>query len=378
MKIEPSVSSRFTWPLQAAGQIPAPPGPGNLPGASNQKLTPIPYPAQSGFRSFKRGFTLIELMVAMAITTIIVTILISITSMATDTWNRSRAELRASRQAKAMVDTMAHDLESLVTRRGNSYEWLSAVRSISAGEVPGDKVQSSNYSKLIFFAGATDRYDGNIGNQDATKGKKDDGGDVSGVAYKLFYKDPIDKSVNIYKTFVFNRLLIDPKPAFNDLLGKADLDVAFAPYNTKLEEQSAFVCENVYQFTITFHVMVSRVTSAAGVTPVVTETISVPVTIGKSTTWPSVSSLKIKGTGVVTDPVRPAGVATGTLKVDNVTGAELSAGRVVAVELSITVLADSAIDQIRRSKTALTDLKTSDLLVKYGFNYSKRIQVPSL
>ena len=66
----------------------------------------------------RRGFTLMELMVAMAITTIIVTVLVSITSLALDTWNRSRAELRASRQAKTMIDTMSRDFESLVVRRG--------------------------------------------------------------------------------------------------------------------------------------------------------------------------------------------------------------------------------------------------------------------
>ena len=45
-----------------------------------------------------KGFTLIELMVAMAITTVIVTVLVSITGVALDTWQRGRAEIRASRQ----------------------------------------------------------------------------------------------------------------------------------------------------------------------------------------------------------------------------------------------------------------------------------------
>jgi uncharacterized protein (TIGR02599 family) len=79
----------------------------------------------------RRGFTLMELMVAMAITTIIVTVLVSITSIALDTWNRSRSELRASRQAKGMIDSMARDFEALVTRRGNTNEWLSATRRSS-------------------------------------------------------------------------------------------------------------------------------------------------------------------------------------------------------------------------------------------------------
>ncbi|MDP4722403.1 MAG: type II secretion system GspH family protein, partial [Akkermansiaceae bacterium] len=74
----------------------------------------------------RRGFTLIELLVAMAITTLIVTVLVSITSLALDTWNRSRSEIRASRQAKAMVDSMASDFESMVSRRGNNFEWLFA------------------------------------------------------------------------------------------------------------------------------------------------------------------------------------------------------------------------------------------------------------
>ena len=82
---------------------------------------------QGNLRGKNSGFTLMELMVAMAITTIIVTVLVSITSIALETWNRSRAELRASRQAKSMIDTLARDFESLVTRRGNNNEWLSAV-----------------------------------------------------------------------------------------------------------------------------------------------------------------------------------------------------------------------------------------------------------
>ena len=77
-------------------------------------------------QKLSRGFTLIELMVAMAITTIIVTVLVSITGVALDTWQRGRAEIRASRQAKAMLDTMAKDFESLVSRRGNGFEWLDS------------------------------------------------------------------------------------------------------------------------------------------------------------------------------------------------------------------------------------------------------------
>jgi hypothetical protein len=87
-------------------------------------------------------------MVAMAITTIIVTILVSITAISLDAWNRSRAEIRASRQAKTMVDTMARDFEAMVTRRGNAFEWLAAKASLPCRANP-QRLQSSNARTLF-------------------------------------------------------------------------------------------------------------------------------------------------------------------------------------------------------------------------------------
>ncbi|MCX8495292.1 MAG: prepilin-type N-terminal cleavage/methylation domain-containing protein, partial [Akkermansiaceae bacterium] len=109
----------------------------------------------------RAGFTLMELMVAMAITSIIVTVLVSVTSVALETWNRSRAELRASHMGKMAVDYMARDLEALVVRSGNTYDWCQAILDpeLSTPGI-GDKLKSSNASRLIFFTGATDRYDG--------------------------------------------------------------------------------------------------------------------------------------------------------------------------------------------------------------------------
>ena len=130
-----------------------------------------------------KGFTLIELMVAMAITTVIVTVLVSITGIAIDTWQRGRAEIRASRQAKSMLDTMAKDFESLVSRRGNNFEWLY---SKVEADLPGPSANmSSNAAEVIFFTAATDRYEGQIGTD------LDLGGDVSCVSYQLQYQDPV-------------------------------------------------------------------------------------------------------------------------------------------------------------------------------------------
>jgi len=293
-----------------------------------------------------------ELMVAMAITTIIVTVLVSITSIAMDTWNRSRAELRAARQAKAMVDIMVRDFEAMVTRRGNTNEWLSAV---SSKALPGIKLKSTNAADLIFFSASTDRYDGEIG----INNKKDKGGDVSCVSYRLFYKDPIDKNGTVFTTFVLNRLLVNPDNTFADLLGKPDLTAAFAPYSSKLDDVENFVCENIFQFTITFHVEATHVTGTTS------QVVNVPVTVGQTTSGQVTDSLKIKGTGI---EAQIAG--------NSVTPDELKAGRITAMEVSLTVLSDFGVDQLRNRP--FTDSQKSEFLAKNAFQYTKLVQIPSM
>jgi prepilin-type N-terminal cleavage/methylation domain-containing protein len=303
--------------------------------------------------SIKRGFTLMELMVAMAITTIIVTVLVSITSIALDTWNRSRSELRASRQAKGMIDTMARDFEALVTRRGNTNEWLSA---ITESQKIGDKLESTNASKLIFFTAATDRYNGEIGKA------ADLGGDVSCVAYGLEYKDPIGSAGAGFETFVLNRLLVNPDETFNKLLGKTDLTAELPKCTVKLDDPTNFVCENIYQFTITFHVQVSQ--ASTGVSPVTT-IVNVPVKLGKTNANQTTNSFKIKGTGI------ESGYAGGT-----VTNDELKGGRITAMEVSATVISDFGVDQLKRR--IFSGSQQAEFLAKNSYQYTKLVQLPSM
>ncbi|MGA0854726.1 MAG: hypothetical protein ACO3RK_07925, partial [Luteolibacter sp.] len=259
-------------------------------------------------------------------------------------WNRSRSELRASRQAKSMVDAMARDFEALVVRSGNPNEWLSAT---TENELPGGSLESTNASKLIFFTAATDRYDGKIGT--AT----DLGGDVSCVAYKLDYKDPLTLAGSSnFETFVLNRQLVNPDKTFEKLLGQEDLTDALDGLTEKIEDPVNFVCENIYQFTVTFHVEVVDTTK----TPTVTSTI--PVTLGADT-----KKFRIFGNNIDTD-------YTGTLS-DLV-----PSGRVKAMDVSITVLSDSGIDQLRRRN--LTGTQQAEFLAKHSYQYSKLVQLPSM
>ncbi|MES2660494.1 MAG: prepilin-type N-terminal cleavage/methylation domain-containing protein [Verrucomicrobiota bacterium] len=310
----------------------------------------------------KRGFTLMELMVAMAITTIIVTVLVSITSIALDTWNRSRSELRASRQAKSMIDSMARDFESLVVRRGNTNEWLSA---ISSAEPVGDSIQSTNSSEFIFFTAVTDRYDGAVAGPDQIAGNADDppGGDVSCVAYKLDFRDPISPTGTDFKTFVVNRLLINPDETFEDLLGKDDLSQAFQPKESTLSDPENFICENVFQFSVTFNVQVTQVSGAGA--SATTTVVNVPVTIGDNSSKNSTKKFKLSGLGI------NAEISGGT-----VTPAELASGRITSVDIAVTVISDFGIDGLNRRTFNAT--QKADFLAKNSYEYTKTVQIPSM
>jgi prepilin-type N-terminal cleavage/methylation domain-containing protein len=302
----------------------------------------------------QRGFTLIELLVAMAITTVIITILVSVTSMALDTWNRSRSEIRASRQGKAMIDTMAYDFESFVIRKGNTFEWLYAKSNPSTQGPNGST--SPNAIDLIFFTAATDRYDGKIGTAD------DMGGDVSTVGYRLAYKDPIASANNDdYKTFVVYRKIVNPDETFNSLLGNADIKTAFdavATNGTAIDAEENFICENVYQFTITFHVDVTKTESGD------TTVTSVSVPIGQGTGGTMSDEFKMTGGGVQTTFV-PA----------SFTNDQLKSGRLTSIEISMSVITDFGLKQMRNRTFANATAK-AEFIAENTYQYSKLVRVP--
>jgi prepilin-type N-terminal cleavage/methylation domain-containing protein len=299
-------------------------------------------------KNITRGFTLLELLVAMAITTVIISVLVYVTSLALETWNRSRAEIRAAQQAKSMIDTMAKDFESFVSRKGNDFEWLHANSTPPTGP---NGIISPNALDLIFFSAATDRYNGQVG--PSFPGNK---GDVSAVGYQMSYQDPINgASDNALKTFVLYRKILNPDATFTNVLGKTNLKTAFDAVGGVTNQSSNFICENLYQFSITLHLSYTVGTT--------TNTIRIPIGQGAS----SVDNLSIKGTGITDN----AGDVIAGMAVN---GAIIKSARVSAVEISLTVLSDFGIQQMR--KRTLSDAELSAFIAKHSYQYSKLVPLP--
>jgi len=280
--------------------------------------------------SRRRGFTLIELLVSMAITTMIVLVLAMVTSTALDGWRSSRNEVRATRQAKAAIEMINRDLEGLVIRPGNTFQWLD-IKAATGTALPGPaNNRSANAAKMIFFTAATDRYEGGAGL-----------GDISAVVYELEYQDPID-AANQFPTFALYRRLINPDETFASLLSQANL-TAPPVAQASATERANFVCENIHQFTVTFIIQTTATGAAATTKRVVVQSNG------------AVDSLKVFGNRL------------------EVQGA-IDSGRLRGVELSLSVLTDSALQTLKVA--GFSAAKQAEFLGRNSFQFSKTIEIP--
>lgn len=193
------------------------------------------------FKQQRKGFTLIELLTAVAITTVIIGVLIGTTRMAMDAWQESRDKTRASRLAKESMEVMARDLEGIVIRSGNDYEWLYAKMDSNVDLGPDSNAEIKNPLEFVFFSAATDRYDGKIGSADNR-------GDISAVIYRLAYQDPLGG--NVFPVFSLYRKLVNPDETFDDYLAKDSIQ-GITTANDVINGDN-FMAENVYNLTVTF------------------------------------------------------------------------------------------------------------------------------
>ncbi len=295
-------------------------------------------------RHQSKGFTLAELLVAMSITLVLVSLTMIITGSAIDAWKGARTEIRAAGQAKIMLNALSRDLESMVIRSGNNYEWLLAT---ARGEAVGpEREKSPNAVRMIFLTGASDRYNGQAGTSN------DGGGDVSSVSYELDYADPVwgDRS-DEFSTFILYRKLLDPDKTFTQVVHKDDLEQAFRQGGS-VNELADLMCENVYEFTTTF--IIDYLDSNGD-----RKTTSVPV-MSNITGTDVVNSFSITGNG---------------LEPNGQPNSEFRDGKVTSIELSITVLSDEGVKILKKRQFRRAEDKAS-FIEENGFRYSSTVIIP--
>jgi prepilin-type N-terminal cleavage/methylation domain-containing protein len=297
-----------------------------------------------------RGFTLAELLVAMGITAIILTLLVTVTGVALDGWRVSRNKVRAARQAKSALDQFSRDFESMVVRSGNNFEWLD-VESKDNNLGPANN-PSPNAARLIFFTAATDRYDGDIG------GNQDMGGDVSAVGYELFFKNPITGSTTEDEenqpVFALYRRIVNPDETFEKLLAKEDLKAEFDRLPGETDRTNNFLCENIYEMSVVFLVEYSEAVAGGRL-----ETKQQRVPVISTGSGDVVKNFSMRGSGI---------------EVDGSPADKYGRGRIVAVDISVSVITDAAMSRLR--STGIAGTAKEKLIAGNTFNYVKTILLP--
>lgn len=124
----------------------------------------------------RRAFTLIELMVAMAASSLLMVSILGITGSISSSFTRSEGSLRATSEGRVAFEYLSSDLESALFR-GGAGEWMRFTPETitsSSGSIP---ITATRSGWLTFTAATPERPSG--------------GGDVCAVSYRLAYQDPL-------------------------------------------------------------------------------------------------------------------------------------------------------------------------------------------
>lgn len=218
---------------------------------------------------FRRGFTLVELMTAMAITGMLVLVIMQLTNEGIDLWRAVREDVSTSTRSRVALQTISRDFESFQMRAGdNKYQWLFAKADESVSGTPkGLSVPKS--AQCVFFACAPDRNPsvssstslrGNY--RDARAHNRETQGDVNAIGYRLMYRDQIlnipgadANDPTTYPLFSLYRQVVSPRSTFERLLGKDNLEAAYVPFEQ--DDEKNFLCENILEFNVSFSISYS-------------------------------------------------------------------------------------------------------------------------
>ena len=209
-----------------------------------------------------RGFTLIELMTAMAITAILVAVIMQMTTKGIDIWRGIREDVSTTSRARMALSCLGHDFEAMQMRLAdNRYEWLVARPSKEFKGV-GREMLVPRSAQCIFFTSTVDRNPVVSSDSTARRSYRDarahspeTQGDVNCVGYRLIYRDQVlnlpatsKGQPGIFPRFSLYRQLVDTKETFQRLLGTTNLKTAYDAFVK--DDEKNILCEDIIEFNV--------------------------------------------------------------------------------------------------------------------------------
>jgi prepilin-type N-terminal cleavage/methylation domain-containing protein len=170
--------------------------------------------------ALRRGFTLLEVMVA---TSIMVIIVLAVVTIATDTfkaYDRAVADLSTQSEARGVLDALENDLQTAVLRPDGRC-WMEVILPGTPGApakapAPIGNMQGLDQPILMFFASPPDRPRWNPAASTPRQSLK---GDVCAISYRLGQRSPFDMPGEpIQQVYGVYRTIVDPEGTFTEAL----------------------------------------------------------------------------------------------------------------------------------------------------------------
>lgn len=339
---------------------------------------------KKSFKAIRRGFTLVELMAAMTITTILVVVIVSLTSKGVDIWKWVVNDVRTTTQARNALDTLTKDVEAIQLRAGNRFEWLMAEkdpdldRGTDKMKMGPEGMKFSNAARLIFFTSAMDRTPP-IRSGEARTAQEDNlsrkvtSGDINCVGYKLEYRDQIlnrDASDDAagFPVYALYRNLIPAYRTYEELLGRQNLYDAYRRYIDNETRPLNFLVENIVEMTFVFEVdYQTRADSSS-------QGQSKRAAFREVEYIPIIASRDVRGT-----TYRRVSIYGDRIRVEKqgTEDQQMRYGNIVGVSISLTVVTDEGmniVDEVRKGRMVAP--KTEDFFRRYTKQYSQRVAIP--
>jgi prepilin-type N-terminal cleavage/methylation domain-containing protein len=323
-----------------------------------------------GKNTYRRGFTLIELMTAMAITGMLVVVIMQLTNQSIDLWKAVSQDVNTSTRSRVALQTLARDFESFQMRGyDNKYQWLFAKADENMDNVPkGLNIPRS--AQCVFFACAPDRNPSVSSStslrknyREARAHNRDTQGDVNAIGYRLMYRDQIlnlpasdGNDRGVYPLFSLYRHVVSPRETFEELLGQKNLESSYVRFEKDDDQNENFLCENILEMNITFTIRYANSKADVERGRVDYDTVTVPIVA---------SNRRTNKVAVYGDRIEAAGATYENARIDS-------------ANISITVLTEEGVamvEQIRQGRRRAPK-KIADFFAKYTRSYSRLVTLP--
>ncbi|MFI3290372.1 MAG: type II secretion system protein [Opitutales bacterium] len=211
----------------------------------------------------KKAFTLVELMLAAGLMTIIFTVVLSIAANVLNNWNRTSGTVKAMAQANVMLKMIQEDFECLVLKQDGG-AWLQVDYTDDVGMLTGDDIRDKKPlapPEIIFYSAPLDRprYTKQEMSSDAYK-RTPIAGSLCAMRYKVAVKSPFLESTGTETGdaaqtnafYGFYRAIIDAQSTFEyalgeDIQGSTTVDVSNLLYNFWNRGSSQVLKEDGYR-----------------------------------------------------------------------------------------------------------------------------------